>query len=304
MKQTLEYYYSLEPEKLSLVGDVYKFFCNGDEYYFVYFSRNEKELLDIVECSKELKSKNINSHDIILNNNNQIITKVEDVNYILLRVKNSNEEYSIVEMIEQNKKTKLSSLKSDLYRNDWASLWSAKIDFIEQQLNEINIDKIILKTIDYYIGVAENAIEYLNKVKELYRISDQDNIVLSHKRIYYPNYGINYCNPLGYIFDLEVRDIAEYCKSMFFEDEDPLLELQTYLKCVKLTSYSYNMLFARLLYPSYYFDIYEKVINKKESSEKIIKIVSRGEDYEFFIKNAYKEISLYAHLQPIKWLIK
>lgn len=304
MRQTLEYYYGIYPDNLCLVGDSYKFIYKGEEYYFVYYTRSEKELFDIVDCSSQLKQKNINSHDIILNNMNQIVSKVEAASYILLRVINPKNEYSIIEMMDQNKKTKLSPLKSNLYRDDWSNLWAVKVDFIEKQLNEININKIILKTIDYYIGLAENAICYINKTKEKYSLSSQDNIVLSHKRIYYPNYSINYCNPLGYIFDLEIRDVAEYCKSMFFSGEDPFLELQTFLKCVNLTNYSYHLLFARLLYPSYYFDVYEKVINNKESDEKVVSIVEKVEDYELFLKKAYKEISLYANIEPINWLIK
>jgi len=303
MKQTIEYYYSLIIDKLFIEGDAYHFILNEFDYYFVFFNRTEKDLKDIVECSKELKIKNINCHDIILNNKNEMLTKVDDKNYILLRTKNKDLEYSIVEIIEQNKKTKLNNSKSSLYRNDWASLWSLKIDYIENQLNEIKVDRVVRKTIDYYIGLTENAIYYVNMINERYPISMEDNIVLSHKRIYYPNCGLNYCNPLTFIFDLEVRDVAEYIKSCFFADDDAFLELQTFLKSVKLTQYSYNMLFARLIFPSYYFDCYEKIVNQKSESEKLIKIISKVDSYEEFLKKAYKEISLYARLEKINWLI-
>ena len=57
---------------------------------------------------------------------------------------------------------------------------------------------------------------------------------------------------------MEVRDIAEYLKAIFFTNSDiiPIEELETYLKTTKLPIYSYQMLYASLLYPSYYFDIY------------------------------------------------
>ena len=72
---------------------------------------------------------------------------------------------------------------------------------------------------------------------------------------------------------------------VFFAGEDAFLDLQTYLRSVILTPYSYNMLFARLLYPSYYFDNYERVINFKENEEAMIKIISKVDDYEKFLKN-------------------
>ena len=303
MKQTIEYYYSLKIDEIYLEGDAYYFRYEENDYYFVFFNRSMKDIEDIIECSKQLKMKNINSHDIIINNQNEIITKVDEVAYILLKVIDQNREYSIIDIMDQNKKTKLSSLKSNLYRNDWATLWSMKIDYIENQMNEINCDRITRKSIDYYIGLAENAIYYVNLTKEKYRMSSQDNIVLSHRRIYYPNLGLNYCNPLTYIFDLEVRDVAEYIKSCFFAGDNAFLELQTYLKSVSLTPYSYNMLFARLLYPSYYLDLYEKIANSKSGSEKFISVISKVDAYESFMKKAYKEISLYANLEKINWLI-
>ena len=154
MKETIEYYYSLKIDDIYLEGDTYHFLYDNCDYYFVYCCRPNKELNDIVECSKEIKNKNIVCHDIILNIQNNIITKVEGLDYLLLRVSNKNKEYSIVDIVEQNKKTKLSKVKSDLYRNDWSNLWSSKIDYIESQMNEINVDRIIRKSIDYYIGLA------------------------------------------------------------------------------------------------------------------------------------------------------
>lgn len=303
MKQTIEYYYSVKVDDLSLENNVYHFILDNTDYYFVFFNRTDNDLKDIVECSKELKLKKINCHDILLNNNGTILTRVDDVNYILLRVNDRSTEYTISDIINQNKKTRLSIQKSDLYRNDWAKLWGNKIDYIESQINEVNCDKIIRKSVDYYIGLTENAIYYVNLINEKYRLSSLDKIVLSHKRIFYPNIALNYCNPLSYIFDLEVRDIAEYIKSAFFEGEDALLELKTYLKSVVLTPYSYNMLFARILYPSYYFDAYEKIVNLKWESEHLIQIISKAEAYEDFIKKAYQEISSYANLEKINWLI-
>lgn len=304
MKQTIEFYYSLKFNELNICGDAYHFICNKEDYYFVFCPRTLEELEEIIHCVNELKVKNIFSHEIILNNKNEIITQIDDVNYILLKICNKNVLYNIFDIMELNKKTKLAYTKSKLYRNDWSSLWSVKIDYIETQLKEVKCSNIIQKSIDYYIGLAENAIAYVNLVNEKYGSSENDRIVLCHRRIYYPNKGINFCNPLSYIFDLEVRDVAEYIKCLFFySDEDVLLELQSYLKSVKLTSYSYNMLFARLLYPSYYFDCYEKVVNRKGNVDCLIKIIAKVEEYQKFIKKAYKEITLYAPLEKVDWLI-
>ena len=64
------------------------------------------------------------------------------------------------------------------------------------------------------------------------------------------------------------------------------------------------MLYARLLYPSYYFDIYEDIMNNNGNEEKLVNVISKVSDYEYFLYRAYQEISKYVHLERIDWLIK
>ena len=63
------------------------------------------------------------------------------------------------------------------------------------------------------------------------------------------------------------------------------------------------MLYARLLYPSYYFDIYEDVMNNDRNEEDLVSIVSKCNSYELFLKEAYLEISKYAPIEKVDWLI-
>lgn len=302
MKQTIEYYYSIKVGQLLVEENAYHIISNNEDYYFVMYIRNQTDLQDLIDSSRELKNKNINCHDLILNNQKEVLTKIDDADYILLKVHNKDEIYSIIEMMQLNKKVLLSSENRRKYVNNWASLWQQKIDYIETQQNEVSSNRIIKSSIDYYIGLCESAIYYVNTISQKYSLDNKDNIILSHNRVGYPNYGLNYLNPLSFIFDLEVRDVAEYIKSCFFYGDDAMLELQTYLKSQKLTPYSYNMLYARLLYPSYYFDNYEKGLHN-DNEKNLINIITKVNDYEEFLKKAYKEISLYAPLETIDWLI-
>ena len=303
MKQTIEFYYNLKIKELFIDNELYYFYLNNDKYYFIFFQRTEKDLKDIIECNNELMSLNIPVHEIIMNNKNEYLTYIEESPYILIKVNYKNEEVSLLDINNYNNKLFLKQ-NNTLYRNDWVNLWSKKVDYIEQQLKEIKIDKVIHNSIDYYIGLSENAIYYVNAVNQKYKNNNDYKIVLSRKRIIYPNMSINYFNPLYFIFDIETRDIAEYIKSMFFKGEDPFFELQNYLKVAHLSFYSANMLFARLLFPSYYFDLYEKIVNKDESSQILLDVIKKNKDYEEFLKKAYKEISLYAPLEDISYLIE
>lgn len=305
MKETINYYYNLDIDEISDNNGYYSFFYMSDYYYFVYFSRTEEELKDIINISREMKLKNMAVHDIIINRLGFPLTKVGELNYILLRViGNKDETFDITDINEFNNKLVLNKSESKLYRNNWGELWSKKIDYFEYQISELGKDKkIILDSFSYYLGLAENAISYVIRANEIFK-DEPKKITLAHRRIFYPNTKLNYLNPLSFIFDLEIRDVAEYIKAAFFRGEDALLELITYLKIQKLNGYEYHMLYGRLLYPSYYFDIYDNIMNAGCSEEKLIPIIEKIPDYELFLKSSYNVISRYTNLDKVEWIIK
>ncbi|MBE6156404.1 MAG: hypothetical protein E7161_01525 [Firmicutes bacterium] len=306
MKEIINYYYNFDIDEIEDNKNYSAFNYYGEDFYFVFFDRDEEELKDIIDLCIELKVKGIRVHDIILNRNKALTTKVGDNFFILLKLNTpKTDTINFISACEFLSKLRLNSKNSKLYRNNWGELWSKKIDYFEYQIREIGKDKtIILDSFSYYIGLAENAISYVNKINKVIGLSEYDNITLSHRRIFYPNTSLNYLNPLSFIFDLEVRDIAEFLKVEFFNGEDSLLDLITFLKMKRLTSYSYHMLYARLLYPSYYFDLYEDIMNNNSNEERLVKIISRVNEYELFLRKAYDEISKYTHLEKIDWLIK
>ena len=306
MKEIINYYYNFDCIDIEENSNYSSFEYCGDIFYFVFFNRGKEELDDILAICDELLMKGIKVHSLVKNRFNEYITKVAENNYVLFKINcNKNEIISIIDIINNINIFKLNKVNSKLYRNNWGELWSKKIDYFEFQIREIGKDKsIILNSFGYYVGMAENAISYVNKINKVIGISEYDNITLSHRRIFYPNTNLNYYNPLSFIFDLEVRDIAESLKIGFFNNEDSILDLRTYLKSRKLTSYSYHMLYARLLCPSYYFDIYENIMNNNLDEEKIIPIINKVNDYELFLNMAYFEISKYTNLERIDWIIK
>lgn len=305
MKETLEYYYGLDIESIEELDGKYHFKIENQDYFFVFYNRGIEELEDIINVSNEMVKKGINVHKILINRNNSFLTKVGEYNYILFAVSNLNEEYDIFDMVKISEKLVLNNNKSNLYRNNWGTLWSEKIDYFEYQVRELSIEKDVVKnSFSYYVGMAENAISYVNNTNMKYG-GDAYRIVLSHRRVFYSNYKLNYLNPLSFVFDLEVRDIAEYLKAMFFKKDISfcLDELSSYLKIRHLSLYEYQMLYARLLYPTYYFDVYESVMNKNGDEEELVNIIKKCDSYEEFLKNAYLEISKYAKIDKIEWII-
>lgn len=307
MKETIKYYYNIDIDDLKEQDGKYFFKYQNQDFFFVYFNRNIEELNDILICVNNMKEKGIDVHNIIINRNGQYLTKINNFDYILMSVNNYNEEYDIFDMINIANKLTLNYNTSKLYRNNWSNLWTQKMDYFEYQIRELGINKSVIKdSFSYYLGLAENAISYVNNTNLKYNALNNAKITLAHRRIFYPNYKLNFLNPLSFIFDLEVRDIAEYLKAMFFASdnaEEVIEELKYYLQIKTLSIYEYHMLYARLLYPSYYFDLYENIMNNDTSEESLVSIIKRNKEYELFLKNAYLEISKYAPIEKIDWLI-
>jgi hypothetical protein len=308
MKEILKLYYNLSVDtEISENENNVSFIINDKIYYLYPYLKNIDEFQDLVNLNNELILKNIPTGKFVPNKNNELLTINGNKYYILLEMDiDINKEYSAIDMVDFALHLPVSSKNSILYRNKWLDLWSSKVDYFEYQVSQLGKDKpIILNSFSYYVGLAENAISYVNKTIKKYPISIYEKITLQRRRVVFPNLKANYFNPLNYVIDIEVRDIASYFKSLFFNSYDDLwIEVNAYLKRKKLSIYGYQLLYARLVYPSYYFDIYESIMEGEESEEKLIPIINKVDSYEKFLNDMYQAISKFAPIEPILWINK
>ena len=126
-------------------------------------------------------------------------------------------------------------------------------------------------------------------------------IYISHKRINDNPY--DFYNPLNITNDIKCRDAAEYVKYAIYNeiDIDNIYEyidfaLDFFINKEKI------MFFIRLLFNSYYFDIYEKIINNNILNEDLIKIKKHIKDYEQILLYAYNKIDFYIKMPNISCL--
>lgn len=306
MEQFLKYFYDIYIDNIYKKDDKYYFYKNNSLFCIAKNYRLPEELKDILEICYEMQNK-FPVSQIIFNKFGQVSSDYDNNNYILLKINTSMSSDITINDIEKiNNNLFLNKDKRELYRNNWAKLWESKIDYFEYQIKELGRNKkIILNSFSYYIGLAENAISIAN-ICELYNKDKMnEKIVLSHRRINYPCMEYEFYNPLEYIFDIQVRDVSEYLKSMFFYTDKnyTIKELKKYLLNTRLSNYEANMLYARLLYPTYYFDIYEKVIEDLKEENELLDIINKVDEYEYFLKEAYYELSKIYKIEQINWII-
>lgn len=306
MEQFLKYFYDIYIDNIYKKDNKYYFYKDNSLFCVVKNYRLPEELKDILEICYEMQNR-FPVSQIVFNKFGQISSDYDNNNYILLKINTSmSSDITINDIIKINNSLFLNKDKKELYRNNWAKLWESKVDYFEYQIKELGRNKkIILNSFSYYIGLAENAISIAN-ICELYNKDNMnEKVVLSHRRINYPCMEYEFYNPLEYIFDIQVRDVSEYLKSMFFytDRNRTIKELKNYLLSTRLSNYEANMLYARLLYPTYYFDIYEKVIEDLKEESELLDIINKVDEYELFLKEAYFELSRMYKIEQINWII-
>lgn len=298
MLDYINYFYNLYPPLLNKENDNYVFFVGNEKYYLTPYRRELSEIKELVELNKRMISSNSLVHEIIINKFNEPISVISNENYVLLRVYvNDIKKIDINDIIYMlNENVDLSGLKS-LLRTNWVSLWSNKVDYIEYQMGHL-IKKypFLNNTIDYYLGLCENAITYIKNLKMFsdYKIP----IGISHKRITKDATLFDLYNPLNLIIDYKVRNIAEYLKDAFFKDEDVNYILNIVFKNFWFDKLNLSLLVARLLYPSYYFDLFEEIIDKELDENIVFSLTKKSSKYEEFIDLIIKN----CNLQNLQWL--
>lgn len=305
MKNILAYYYSLHPEEISHVDDKYFFKYMGNSYVFQVFNRPLSDIDALYKINREMINRNILVHEIILNNENRILTYVNNIPYILMEVYvNKDAGITLPEVCHINSNSINIECDKIIQRYDWVTLWETKNDYFEAQINEIGKKyPNLCNYANYYIGLAENAISY---VRSAMSVDDTVYTSICHKRINCCDTLFCLYNPINYVCDYRVRDIAEYIKNAFFEGKDVYKIVYEYFSNNYLSYKEALLFYGRLLYPSYFFDLHDDIVNNDLPESKIENIVIKADEYESFLLNIYLYISkLYNRYIPsVDWLIK
>ena len=180
---------------------------------------------------------------------------------------------------------------------DWGKIWAVKNDYLEYQLNVIGKSYPFLRdSFSYFLGMGELAIQLFNSIEK-----SSVPLVLCHKRIKFYDSFYEFYDPFNILFDYKVRDGAEYLKNKFFSGFDIEDDLAYFFNNIKLSNYEYLLFLIRMIYPTYYFDMFEDVISINLSEECINNIVSKIDKYEIIIKKIYQYFKSFLFVPTIEW---
>lgn len=209
----------------------------------------------------------------------------------------------------------------------WKELWEKRLDQMEKVWNEMlfqqpehEFDRMFLESFPYYRGIAENAIQYIVDTEMDDHPGMIDSGTISHIRFTPDTWAQSYYmkNPFDWVFDHSSRDLAEWTRDKYFRNiktyELELIEfIRDYQSLVPLTSFSWRLYFARLLFPLHYFYCIETYYGtsseqeKKIVEERLQKFLQHSTDHEQFLGRFYDfaEVPVKKMKIPvIPWLLR
>lgn len=173
--------------------------------------------------------------------------------------------------------------------------WKNNVDDFETKITEFNKEyPLIMKYANYYIGLAENAIQLLGEIKN---ISEKGKYL---GRIIEENeYNCkNYMNPFTYVETIKLFDVANYFKYKLYIDEIDYEELEK-VKDIIEDEEDKKIFIAIIVYPKEALERMNKIlleqIDEKEMNKYIIKI-KKIEDFIKYVQENLLEVNY------IKWL--
>lgn len=267
MKSKIKYFYNL------FIDDIVSY----DEYSIISSDDKVYILKKVYNADTTLLVSN-NYFEIIPNNSGNIITEIDSNNFVLMQMLKGQQDLN--DIFEPQS----TFVESNIVTSD---LWIEKIEYLKKQLVNFGQNKkILLQSFNYFCGMAENAVSIMKRCEKK---NTSKKSFICHKRIYYPNNTINFFDPSSFIVDYKARDIAEYIKSCFFKNK--ILQKEELKKIVNkfnMTIDDIEIMFARMLFPTYYFDLFQQNVLSNSVDESIFNhIIGSVEQYKTLLKDMY-----------------
>ncbi|GAE33275.1 spore coat putative kinase YutH [Halalkalibacter akibai] len=213
----------------------------------------------------------------------------------------------------------------------WPKLWETRLEQLEGWYQQVAyqkpqsyVDEAFLFSYPYYMGLTENAIQYVVDATLDDRSLEQEKPTICHRRfndrtwIVLSEAGDIVKKPTAFVYDHPCRDLAEWVRDQHWTETPFSWEkiesfIRGYEQYETLTTYSWKLLYARLLFPLHYFETIEDYYRSQLREEKIkygqsfMNLLEHEHKNEHFLKEFARRILLSrgvgsGQVPPIDWL--
>ena len=291
MKKFIKTYYNINVEKIYKNKNNYFFYSGNDLIYIIKTDKNKEELDNLVSISNSMYLKNNNISTFLLNKEGNYYTKYDGSYLVLLKYNDI-----IKDRIEFNDIFYYHIENNLLLNYDILNHFKNQIDVLEKEIQEYNKEhSLIQKSIDYFIGISENAIQLLSDININYD-SICHNIGLT-------NYNkVEYNNPFNYIKANIMYDYANYFKYKFYYETINYDELYYLIENSNINDLI--LFFGLMLYQEEYFNLVKQILLDKQNEEDLNIYINHISDYKellLYIKDSIRNVD---KIREIEWLDK
>ena len=190
----------------------------------------------------------------------------------------------------------------------WHKLWETRIDQMEKVWNsmlyqqpESEFDRMFMESFPYYMAMTENAIQYLvdTELDDEPKSIDYGTVCHHHFSSHTWGNEIGMRNPFDWVFDHCSRDLAEWTREKYFHNVQtyqPDLQrfYSEYQSIEPLSSFSWRLLYARILFPLHYVECIEDYYSTTREqdqrllTERLEKYLSYSSEYESFLQQFFQ----------------
>lgn len=157
----------------------------------------------------------------------------------------------------------------------WLDKWRERYFYYENISSTLySISEIIYESIDYYLGLFYLVIDYYSKVDSCVGKASFVHRYFNKK---------DYYDPCILKVDVIEREFSEYIKYLFFIEKKDFLYIKNLID-ENINSYNKELLFSRLVYPNYYFDVLDEILLEKKDPSELKDIVMMHDEYERFLE--------------------
>jgi spore coat protein YutH len=302
--------YGIQPDRQIQLGS-YDGLISKDVIYLVAPSPESKEhLLELKEIADHLiKAGDRHVLSITQTKTGDLLGEKEGKSFCLLSCRLDDKQYDVKNVGRKLAKFHLRGLSIPFKVErtsrigQWKQLWEKRIDQMESVWQskvyvtpENEFERMFIESFPYYMGLAENAIQYLVDTEIDDTPGQMDNGTVCHERFTNLSWGKEYVlkNPIDWVFDHRSRDLAEWTRDTYFESKQthhqPIRKFfKDYQSVAPLSAFAWRLLFARLLFPLHFVDCVERYYitqseqDKKLLEEKLYKHLQTSTDHEKFL---------------------
>ncbi|MFZ3590653.1 spore coat putative kinase YutH [Bacillus sp. DJP31] len=333
MKEHLQTLFNLKAEPNGTFRSYEKYKSRNVTYLVVPVSHLDTDEVEEMTQLGEFYLQKGDHHvaSIVKNKRGEIINKADDLLFVLLKCPYETNimvrQQSLgVELAKFHKRGKRMSfpLQHLVRIGQWKSLWEKRLDQMEQfWLMKVRnhpsetFERLFVESFPYYVGLTENAIQYLVDTEMDDQPGEIDAGTVCHHRFNPECWQFEQFIklPTDWVYDHPSRDLVEWVRSSYWgqqrSGESYLQLVNEYETISPLSTFSWRLFYSRLQFPVHYFECIEAYYKTNDEEQKMIRqdelqqMLKRSSDFEKLLREVHFIIGYRTkrtNIPKINWL--